>query len=100
MLVVAGLFEIAWALLLKQSDGFSKLLPSLGFLATATASIVLLTLALRDLPVGTAYAAWTGIGAVGTAIFGMVLLDESGGAPRLIAIALIVTGVVGLYRFG
>ena len=99
-LFIAGLLEVVWALLLKQSDGFSKLWPSLGFIAAGAGSIVLLTLALRDLPVGTAYAAWTGIGAVGTALFGVVFFSESASGPRLASIALIVIGVVGTYVFG
>ena len=100
LLVAAGLLEIVWALLLKQSDGFSKLWPSLGFLVAALGSIVGLALALKDLPVGTAYAAWTGIGAVGTAIFGMVLLDESAAPGRIASIGLVVVGLVGLRLFG
>src|SRR5688572_4773406 len=100
LLIVAGLLEIVWALLLKESDGFSKLWPSLGFFVAGTGSIVLLALALRDLPVGTAYAAWTGIGAVGTAVFGIVLLGESGGGARLVSIALVAAGIAGLRLFG
>jgi quaternary ammonium compound-resistance protein SugE len=99
LLVVAGLLEVVWALLLKQSDGFSKLWPSLGFLVAAAGSIVGLAMALRDLPVGTAYAAWTGIGAVGTAIFGMILLDESTAPARLASIGVVVLGLVGLRVF-
>jgi quaternary ammonium compound-resistance protein SugE len=99
LLVVAGLLEVVWALLLKQSDGFSKLWPSLGFLVAASGSIVGLALALKDLPVGTAYAAWTGIGAVGTAIFGMVLLEESTAPARLASIGVVVLGLVGLRVF-
>lgn len=100
LLVVAGLLEIAWALLLKQSDGFSKLWPSVGFGVTATGSLIGLTIALRDLPVGTAYAVWTGIGAVGTAVFGMILLGESTAGWRLASISLVVLGIVGLRVFG
>ncbi len=91
---------MVWALLLKESDGFSKPWPSIGFIVFATGSIVLLMLALRDLPVGTAYAAWTGIGAVGTALFGLVLFNESTSGARLASILLIVIGVVGTYVFG
>ncbi len=98
--MVAGLLEVGWALLLKESDGFSKLWPSIGFVVLGVGSIVLLTLALRDLPVGTAYAAWTGIGAVGTAVFGVVIFSESTSAARLASILLIVIGVVGTYVFG
>ena len=100
LLIIAGLFEVGWALLLKESDGFSKLWPSLGFIVFGAGSIVLLALALRDLPVGTAYAAWTGIGAVGTALFGLVLFNESASAARLASIFLILVGVVGTYLFG
>jgi quaternary ammonium compound-resistance protein SugE len=99
LLVVAGLLEVVWALLLKQSDGFSKLWPTLGFFVAGTGSIVGLGLALRDLQVGTAYAAWTGIGAVGTAIFGMVLLDDSTAPARLASIGVVVLGLVGLRVF-
>ncbi len=100
LLIIAGLLEVGWALLLKESEGFSKLWPSIGFMVLGAGSIVLLTLALRDLPVGTAYAAWTGIGAVGTALFGLVLFNESASVARLASIFLIVVGVVGTYLFG
>ncbi len=100
LLVVAGLLEIVWALLLKQSDGFSKLLPSLGFFVAGAGSIVGLALAVKQLPIGTAYAAWTGIGAVGTALFGMLLLGESAALGRLVSIGLVVLGVLGLRIFG
>jgi quaternary ammonium compound-resistance protein SugE len=97
LLALAGVFETAWALLLKESDGLSKLGPSVGFVATAAASLVLLMLALRDLPVGTAYAVWTGIGVAGTAVFGMVLQNEPADVARLASLALILGGVVSLY---
>lgn len=96
LLLTAGLLECVWAIALKESDGFSKLVPSLVFLVAGTASIVLLALALRELPAGTSYAVWTGIGAVGTAILGIVLLDESAAPARLAAIGLIATGIVWL----
>jgi quaternary ammonium compound-resistance protein SugE len=99
LLIVAGLLEVVWALLLKESDGFSKLWPSVGFVVAGTGSIVGLAIALKTLPVGTAYAAWTGIGAVGTAIFGIILFDESVGSGRLVAIALVILGLVGLNLF-
>jgi quaternary ammonium compound-resistance protein SugE len=99
MVGIAGLLEIVWAVLLKQSEGFSKLWPSLGFVVAGTGSIVLLALALRELPVGSAYAAWTGIGAVGTAIAGIVLLGEGARAGRLASIGLVVVGIVGLRIF-
>lgn len=94
--VVAGVLETVFAILLKQSDGFTRLWPSLGFVVAAAASFSLLSLALRALPVGTAYAVWTGIGAAGTAIVGMLLLGEPRTALRIGAIGLIVAGVVGL----
>jgi quaternary ammonium compound-resistance protein SugE len=99
MVAVAGLLEIVWAVLLKESHGFSRLWPSIGFALAATGSIVLLALALRTLPVGSAYAAWTGIGAVGTAVAGMILLDEGVHAGRLASVGLVVIGIVGLRLF-
>jgi quaternary ammonium compound-resistance protein SugE len=100
LLVVAGLLETAWAIALKQSAGFSRLLPSVLFVVLGVASLALLALALRSLPVGTAYAVWTGIGAAGTAILGIVLLGEPAQALRLASITLIVAGVVGLNLAG
>lgn len=95
-LFVAGLLEVVWALLLKRTEGFTKLGPSLLTLVTMGASFYLLSVALRTLPTGTGYAVWVGIGAVGTAIFGMVFLGESTNALRLISIGLIILGVIGL----
>ncbi|UVW26883.1 quaternary ammonium compound efflux SMR transporter SugE [Massilia sp. H6] len=95
-LFLAGLLEIAWAVGLKYTEGFTRLMPSLWTLLAMLGSIGLLGLALRQLPLGTAYAVWTGIGTVGTAIAGMVMLGEPAGAMRLGAIALIVTGIVAL----
>ena len=95
-LTVAGLFEIAWAIGLKYTDGFTRLLPSLWTVASMILSIVLLGLALRTLPVGTAYAVWTGIGAVGTAALGIYLFAEPATAARLLCIGLILSGIVGL----
>lgn len=96
ILVVAGLLETVWALALKESDGFSKLGPSLVFGVAVVLSMVLLAMALRDLPVGTGYAVWTGIGAVGAAIAGMVFLSEPAVLGRILPIALIATGIVWL----
>jgi quaternary ammonium compound-resistance protein SugE len=96
LLISAGLFETGFAVCLDASDGFTKPLPTVLFAIFALASFGLLNLALRDLPVGTAYAVWTGIGAAGTAIVGMVALDEPANALRIAAIALIVAGAVGL----
>jgi quaternary ammonium compound-resistance protein SugE len=100
LLVVAGLLETAWAIALKESAGFSKLVPSVLFVVLGIASLALLAVALRSLPVGTAYAVWTGIGAAGTAILGIVLLGESAQALRLASIGLIVAGVIGLNLSG
>lgn len=96
ILLVAGLLEIVWALTMKASEGFSKWHFTAVTIAAAWASFVLLGLSLKALPVGTAYAAWTGIGAVGTAAFGMLIFQEPATAARLGFIALIVAGIVGL----
>jgi len=95
-LTVAGLLEIGWAIGLKYTEGFTRLLPSLWTLVSMIASIVLLGIALKSLPVGTAYAVWTGIGAVGTAALGIYLFAEPATALRLICIGLILAGIVGL----
>ena len=95
-LVAAGLLEVGWAIGLKYADGFTRLVPSLLTLGAMAASFALLAQALRTLPVGTAYAVWTGIGAVGTAIVGILLLGESREVGRLVSIGLIVAGIVGL----
>ncbi|WP_296950221.1 quaternary ammonium compound efflux SMR transporter SugE [uncultured Massilia sp.] len=96
ILFVAGLFEVAWAIGLKYSEGFTRLWPSVGTLAAMVLSVVLLGHALKTLPVGTAYAVWTGIGAVGTAIAGIVFLGEAATPARLACIGLIGAGIVGL----
>jgi len=96
MLFVAGLMEIGWAIGLKYTDGFTRMVPSVLTAAAMVISVVLLGLALKTLPVGTAYAVWTGIGAVGTAILGIVLLGDPATAARLASIGLIVAGIVGL----
>ena len=96
LLVVAGLCEIGWAVGLKYTDGFTRPLPTTLVLAAMGASVWLLAIALRTIPVGTGYAVWTGIGAVGTAILGMFLFDESRDALRIGCIVLIVAGIVGL----
>ena len=95
-LTVAGLFEIGWAIGLKYSDGFSKPLPSLLTVAAMAMSIWLLSIAMKTIPVGTAYAVWTGIGAVGVAILGMVLFSESRDILRIACLFLIIAGIVGL----
>jgi quaternary ammonium compound-resistance protein SugE len=96
LLFIAGLFEVAWAIGLKYTEGFTRFWPSAGTLAAMTLSIVLLGLAMRTLPVGTAYAVWTGIGAVGTVILGIVLFAEPATAARLACVGLIVAGILGL----
>jgi quaternary ammonium compound-resistance protein SugE len=96
LLFLAGLLETAWALALKQSDGFSNLGATIAFAVGLIASMVLLALALRELPVGTGYAVWTGTGAVGAAIAGIVLLGESAALARIAPIALIAVGIVWL----
>jgi quaternary ammonium compound-resistance protein SugE len=98
-LVVAGLLEVGWAYSLKQSEGFSRLAPSVATIVLMTASFGFLSLALKQLPMGTAYSVWTGIGAVGTVIAGIVFLGESRDAPKLVCVALIATGIVGLKLF-
>jgi len=95
-LFIAGLLEVAWAVGLKYTHGFTKLMPSLWTLLAMLGSVGMLGLALRNLPLGTAYAVWTGIGTVGTAIAGMVLLNEPAGALRLGAIAMIAAGIIAL----
>lgn len=95
-LAVAGLFEIGWAIGLKYSDGFSKPLPSLLTVVAMGLSIWLLALAMKTIPVGTAYAVWTGIGAIGVAVLGMVLFGESREILRMVCLFLIVTGIIGL----
>ena len=96
LLLVAGLFEVAWAIGLKYTDGFTRLLPTALTLAAMVVSVVCLALALRAIPVGTGYAVWTGIGAVGTALLGIVLFGEPAHAARLVSVALIIDGIIGL----
>jgi len=96
VLVLAGLFEIGWAIGLKYTDGFTKLWPTVGTLVSMVVSLGLLGIAMKSLPVGTAYAVWVGVGAVGTAILGIVLLGEPSNAGRLISLGLIIAGIVGL----
>ena len=96
ILVLAGLFEIGWAIGLKYTEGFTKLWPTLGTLASMIVSLGLLGIAMKTLPVGTAYAVWVGVGSVGTAILGIVLLGEPANAGRMISLGLIVAGIIGL----
>jgi len=96
ILFIAGLFETAWAIGLKYTDGFTRLWPSVGTLVAMIISVVLLGYAMKSLPVGTAYAVWTGIGAVGTVILGIVLFSEPANFGRVLSIALIIAGIIGL----
>ncbi len=96
LLLIAGLLEVGWAVGLKQTVGFTRFWPSVWTVAAMVLSMVLLARALRDIPVGTGYAVWTGIGAVGTAIVGIALLNEPRDALRLACIGLIVLGIAGL----
>ncbi|MFI7429356.1 DMT family transporter [Micromonospora sp. NPDC049836] len=99
VLVLSGLLETAWAIALDRSAGFSRPVPSLVFAASLVASMAGLAYALREIPVGTGYAIWVGIGAVGTALVGMLALDEPATLPRIGALLLVVAGVVGLKLF-
>ncbi|MBB1437841.1 quaternary ammonium compound efflux SMR transporter SugE [Shewanella sp. SG41-4] len=96
ILLIAGLFEIVWAIGLKYSEGFTRLWPSVGTVVAMLISIGLLGMAMKSLPVGTAYAVWVGVGMVGTAILGMVLFNESVTLIRLASLLLIVIGIIGL----
>jgi quaternary ammonium compound-resistance protein SugE len=95
-LLLAGLFEIAWAIGLKYSQGFSRLWPSLGSLAAMAVSVLLLAVAAKQLPIGTAYAVWTGIGAIGTALLGMVLFGDAVTPWRLCCLGVLLLGMIGL----
>jgi quaternary ammonium compound-resistance protein SugE len=96
MLCVAGVLEIVFAYFMKASEGFTRLTPAALTIAAGLSSVVLLSMAIRTLPVGTGYAVWTGIGAAGTAIIGIVLLGDSASVPRILCIGLILAGVIGL----
>lgn len=96
ILVTAGLFEIVWAIGIKYTEGFTRLWPSVGTLLAMGVSVVLLGIAMKSLPVGTAYAVWVGVGAVGTAILGIILFGESANLMRLLSLGLIVIGIIGL----
>jgi len=100
LLVLAGVFEIGWAIGLKYSEGFTRLWPSVGTLAAMAVSVVLLALAAKSLPIGTAYAVWTGIGAVGAVTLGIVLFHDPATPLRLACVALILLGIVGLKLAG
>lgn len=96
ILTVAGLFEIGWAVGLKYTEGFTRVGPTIGTLIALVLSMTLLGIAVRSLPLGTAYAVWTGIGAVGTVILGIVLFGEAATAGRLACVGLILAGIIGL----
>ena len=96
ILVLAGLFEIGWAIGLKYTEGFSRFWPSVWTVMAMIISLGLLGIAMKSLPVGTAYSVWVGVGAVGTVAFGIVLLEEPVNAARLISVALIIAGIIGL----
>lgn len=96
LLIVAGLLEVGWAIGLKYTEGFTRFWPSVGTVVAMVASVLLLGVAMRSLPVGTAYAVWVGVGAVGTAVLGMVLFGEAASMARLASLGLIVAGIVGL----
>lgn len=96
MLILAGLFEVGWAIGLKYTDGFTRLWPTVGTVLAMMISLGLLGIAMKTLPVGTAYAIWVGVGAVGTATLGIFLLGEPANAGRVLSLALIVAGIVGL----
>jgi quaternary ammonium compound-resistance protein SugE len=96
LLFIAGLLEVAWAAGLKSSDGYTRLWPSVFTIVTALGSFILLAMAMRQLPLGTAYAVWTGIGAVGAFVFGIVMMGEALTAARVASAALIVVGLIGL----
>ena len=96
ILVIAGLFEVGWAVCLKYTKGFTALWPTLGFAVFMALSVYLLGIALKALPLGTAYTVWTGIGAVGTVVVGILIMGEPSDLRRLVCIGLILAGVVGL----
>ncbi len=96
VLLLAGVFEIGWAIGLKYTEGFSRLWPTVGTVAAMALSLALLGIAMKSLPVGTAYAVWVGVGAIGTAILGIVLLGEPANPGRLLSLGLIVLGIIGL----
>jgi quaternary ammonium compound-resistance protein SugE len=96
LLLLAGVLEVGWAIGLKYTEGFTRLWPTIGTIAAMSVSLALLGIAMKSLPVGTAYAVWVGVGAVGTVILGIVLLNEPANAARMISVGLIVAGIIGL----
>jgi quaternary ammonium compound-resistance protein SugE len=99
ILIIAGLFEVGWAIGLKYTNGFTKLWPTVGTVAAMVISLALLGIAMKDLPVETAYAVWTGVGAVGTVLLGIFLFGDSAAVARLICVGLILAGIIGLKVF-
>lgn len=100
VLIIAGLFETGWAIGLKYTEGFTRFWPSVGTLLAMLISVVMLGMAMKQLPVGSAYAVWVGIGAVGTVILGIILLGDSASLPRLISVGFIILGIIGLKLAG
>ncbi len=96
LLFIAGLLEVGWAIGLKYTEGFTRVVPSVLTITAMAGSILLLGIAMKSLPVGTSYAVWVGVGAVGTAILGMVLFNEPASTGRILSLGLIVAGIVGL----
>jgi quaternary ammonium compound-resistance protein SugE len=96
ILIIAGLFEVAWAIGLKYTEGFTRPWPTFGTVAAMIVSVWLLGVAMKSLPVGTSYAVWVGVGAIGTAILGIVLFDEPSNAGRLVSLGLVLAGIIGL----
>lgn len=96
VLVIAGIFEIGWAIGLKYTEGFTRLWPTVGTVVSMIISLALLGIAMKELPVGTAYAVWVGVGAVGTAILGIMLFGDSANTMRLASLGLIIAGIIGL----
>lgn len=96
VLVIAGLFEVGWAIGLKYTEGFTRLWPTVGTVGAMAVSLYLLGIAMKTLPVGTAYSVWVGVGSVGTVILGVVLLGEPANNARIISVALIIAGIIGL----
>jgi len=96
ILIIAGVFEIGWAIGLKYTEGFSRFWPTVGTLGAMVVSVLLLGVAMRELPVGTAYAVWTGVGAIGTAILGIYLFGDPASTARLACLAMIAAGIIGL----
>ena len=96
VLVIAGIFEVGWAIGLKYTDGFTRMWPTVGTVLAMIISVWLLGIAMKSLPVGTAYSIWVGVGAVGTVVLGIALFGEPANAARLVSVALIIAGIVGL----